>query len=226
VRNITPLKDRFNAKVSRQPGDGCWLWTGHIGTHGYGTISIVTPSGRRPDVAHRVSYELYVGPIPDGLVIDHLCRARACVRPSHLEAVTPRTNFLRSDHPSAVSSRRNRCKYGHELTPENIRVSAIGKRDCRQCVRRRNAARRTTESRTLSERFESHIVRSSDDCWLWIGARAGGHPAIRINGATTTAARVGYELYVGPIPHGARIKRTCGIRLCVNPDHLRSFGGA
>ena len=135
----TPLKVRFDAKVSRQP-DGCWLWTGYIGTHGYGMISTTKAAGRRPDVAHRISYELYVGPIPDGLVIDHLCRVRACVNPAHLEAVTQQTNFLRSEHQSAVSLRRNRCKHGHKLS-DNARVSASGKRDCRECVKRRNAAR-------------------------------------------------------------------------------------
>lgn len=80
------LAERFAAKV--EPGNGCWLWKGVVDpTNGYGRLA----AGRRSDgllFAHVASYLLHVGPVPTGLVIDHICRVRACVRPDHLEPVT------------------------------------------------------------------------------------------------------------------------------------------
>lgn len=81
--------ERFWSKVEKT--DGCWLWTSTTNENGYGRFSIK----RRFVSAHRLAYEMTVGPIPDGLTIDHLCRVRSCVRPEHLEAVTLQENCLR-----------------------------------------------------------------------------------------------------------------------------------
>ena len=82
------------AFVSPEPNTGCWLWMGTV------TAGGADPYGRfwngRMAYAHRVSFELFKGPIPEGLVIDHLCRTPACVRPEHLEAVTPKENTRRA----------------------------------------------------------------------------------------------------------------------------------
>ena len=108
---------------------GCWRWKGYILKTGYGSF------GSAP--AHRVSYELFVGPIQPGYHIDHLCRTRACVNPYHLESVTQRENTLRSDSPNAIAVRTNRCKRGHELVNPVITSKTNPKktgRACRVCV--------------------------------------------------------------------------------------------
>lgn len=76
-------KDKFESKFMIAP-DGCWLWLEWADKDGYGKVRV----GKSKRPAHRVSYELYVGPIPDGLLIDHLCKQKACVNPHHLEPVT------------------------------------------------------------------------------------------------------------------------------------------
>lgn len=85
-----PLSERFNLKVHRSPG--CWLWQAKLNADGYGVFSI---SPELSVLAHRFAYEVAVGPIPDGLVTDHLCRNRRCVNPDHLEPVTSRENTIR-----------------------------------------------------------------------------------------------------------------------------------
>jgi hypothetical protein len=118
---------------------GCWVWTG--GTrNGYGR----TTWNSRRDYVHRVMWEMLVGPIPDGLQIDHLCRVKLCCNPDHLEPVTPRVNVKRSS-AGAILRRRNasvtHCPRGHCYSPENTLVIS-GHRRCRTCNREQCRARR------------------------------------------------------------------------------------
>jgi HNH endonuclease len=85
------LELRFFRKVQYDGETGCWLWQGALHSAGYGFLSV----GGRNQLAHRVAYRLFVGPIPDGLELDHLCRVKHCVNPAHLEPVTTAENLRR-----------------------------------------------------------------------------------------------------------------------------------
>lgn len=93
-RKIKTLLERFENMYTPEPNTGCWLWLGASTQNGYGTIRL----GRAvhgSDFAHRVAYELFIGPIPKNMQIDHKCRVRCCVNPNHLESVTCRENVTR-----------------------------------------------------------------------------------------------------------------------------------
>lgn len=132
---------RFNAKINRDGAGGCWLWTASTGSHGYGQ----TWDGNNVLLAHRVAHQLWIGPIPDGLVVDHLCNIKRCVNPAHLEAKTDRENVLRGVGPTAKLARQTHCQHGHPLAGDNLRVTTRGYRQCRSCERASNLSRRTTQ---------------------------------------------------------------------------------
>lgn len=131
--NLSAFPTRFASKVSVQP-NGCWLWQAHINKGGYGDF--MHPDTQRMCRAHRYSYEVAMGPIPDGLVIDHLCRVRHCVNPAHLEPVTSEENIRRG--AAAILA----CPAGHSYSGDNLYVNPKGDRLCRECHRRQAAAYR------------------------------------------------------------------------------------
>jgi len=133
------LLPRFWDKVSVAES-GCWIWTAQTSRDGYGRFAF---HGRKQ--AHRVAYECLVGPIPDGLQIDHLCRVRNCVNPKHMEPVTPAINSARSPiNVSSINRDKTHCVNGHPFDETNTYMWR-GKRVCRACNRAavsRRAARR------------------------------------------------------------------------------------
>lgn len=131
--------ERFWARVQQDDDTGCWEWTGELHYSnglGYGDLKV----NKRMVKAHRFAWELLVGPIPDGLTIDHLCRNTSCVNPGHLEPVTLRVNVLRGEGPMAINARKTHCPQGHEYTPENTAVYRHS-RSCRACHRARSRVR-------------------------------------------------------------------------------------
>lgn len=114
--------------------ESCWEWAGGKTEDGYGVFYLDHKTQR----AHRVAYEIFMGPIPQTLTIDHLCRNRGCVNPLHLEAVTIKVNTLRGETLPAANATKTHCIHGHEFTPENTKIDRDGRRACRACQRRRS----------------------------------------------------------------------------------------
>jgi len=108
--------------------------------------------------AHRYVYEQEVGPIPDGLTLDHLCRNRACVNPDHLEPVTMRVNTLRGETITARNAAKTRCDKGHEFTPENTMRKPDGRR-CRVCQRASEARYYERNKEAAKERHRRYYHR-------------------------------------------------------------------
>lgn len=130
--------ERFMAKVRSADALDCWIWLGGRSPGDYGQFYL--GKGRTPTPAHRWSYEYFVAEIPDGLVIDHLCRVPLCVNPWHLEPVTIAENSFRGQSPAIQRWRENRCIRGHDLNDAYIRRDT-GARMCRRCQRIREAAK-------------------------------------------------------------------------------------
>lgn len=136
--------ERFAGKVMPEPNSGCWLWVGALFSNGYGAFW----RGKQNVRAHRYSYSLHLGEVPDGLVLDHKCRVRSCVNPHHLEPVTVGENIRRGNQ-GLLERRRTHCPRGHPYNEANTYRSAKGKRHCRACGRefaRRKKARAQTHS--------------------------------------------------------------------------------
>ena len=125
-RKLTHLDFLSRLRIER---NGCWVYTGPLNSGGYGKFG-------HDVMAHIYAYTHWVGPVPEGMQIDHLCRVRSCCNPKHLEVVTARTNTLRGEGLAARNARKTHCPQGHEYTPENTLLKGR-RRHCRTCDRAR-----------------------------------------------------------------------------------------
>ncbi len=130
------LPERFWAKCVPEPNSNCWLWTAASLPKGYGLIG--TRDKSKPRLAHRFAYVHLVGPIPDGLHIDHrVCSTPCCVNPAHMEAVLPAENTRRGKAGAGGAARQSaktHCPHGHPYSVRNTRIYD-GRRFCRECIR-------------------------------------------------------------------------------------------
>lgn len=129
---------RFWSHVDRRGDDECWPWKSYKNKQGYAVFQY----GDRPHPAHRWAYEHFVGPIPEGMTIDHVwangCTRRDCTNfLAHLEVVTRGENAMRGNGACAVNARKTHCIRGHEFTPSNTLVRKTGGRTCRACKKLR-----------------------------------------------------------------------------------------
>lgn len=130
--NPKGMMERFNSKYTIQK-NGCWDWIGQVYPNGYGSLWV-----RGKNVfAHRFSYQMFNGAIPEKLTVDHLCKNRKCVNPFHLDLTTRVDNVQRSNNEIANNKAKTHCPYGHEYNLENIYFRKNGHRSCIACTKRR-----------------------------------------------------------------------------------------
>jgi hypothetical protein len=123
---LSGLPERVVDKIAFDGYSGCWRWVGCIGRKGYGRVRYLGSL----KMAHRLVYELLVGPVFQDLQLDHLCRTRSCVNPAHLEPVTGQVNVSRGRN---VQREKTHCPSDHPYAGENLYVDPRGKRGCRTC---------------------------------------------------------------------------------------------
>lgn len=144
IPNFDPAILRSLFAQTRPDAAGCWEWVGYRDADGYGAAKV----DRTPYRAHRIFFHHLVHALAPGLVIDHLCRNRACVNPAHLEQVTVADNTHRGDAPSARNRMKTHCARGHEYTEANTYLDKTNRRHCRECSRERDRRAYVKRQRT------------------------------------------------------------------------------
>lgn len=220
---VRPLAQRFWEKVDRRDPDDHWYWLGSLCGDGYGRISV---KGRGSLKAHRVAYELAIGPIPDGLLVRHRCLYSTCVNPQHLTVGTYTENLLdryragcRMVRPAPLPPRprlnlERPCLHcGAFFKPQHQGV--------KYCSYAHSVAARYGNSEI--DRFWAKVDKSGA-CWLWTGAtHKFGYGLAAYQGMQTCAHRIAWLIVNGPIPDGLLVCHNCPGQdnpLCVRPDHM------
>lgn len=121
---------RVISRFSVDEATGCWITSYSSGSHGYGQVGWVDDGCRAMRLTHRVAFEFYCGPIPEGMTIDHICRNRRCLNPNHLRLLSNAENG--GDNGNA---RKVACKRGHPFDVGNTYRDTKGHRRCRACAR-------------------------------------------------------------------------------------------
>lgn len=152
------------ALCTRKP-NGCLEWSGYDHGGGYGRLRC--PDGKRR-LVHRYVYECLVGPIPDEMPLDHLCRNPRCVEPTHVIPVTPRENALSGIGPTAINAAKRQCIRGHDLDGENLIIDHRGGRQCRICLNdhsRRWRARNPERRKQICSRYYQAQLKWQRRAW-------------------------------------------------------------
>lgn len=129
MREVT---ERFLSKVNKNGAGGCWLWTAAINSKGYGVFR----HNGIMRLASTVAFEIFKGPKPRGMHVDHLCRVRHCVNPAHLDLVTPKVNTRRGlagQFLKRVQESKTHCPRGHPYAGSNLYIAPNGSRQCKMC---------------------------------------------------------------------------------------------
>jgi HNH endonuclease len=150
------FRERLLSRAIVNPETSCWEWAGCKDQWGYGYIK---DDGRMVRV-HRAAYEMWFGPIPGGLEIDHLCFVRHCLNPDHLEAVPGLVNIMRSNAAGAINARKTRCDSGHEFTESNTYIDPSGKRACVECKQARARESYAANPEKEARRRTDHRARN------------------------------------------------------------------
>lgn len=130
--NIESVKSRLFDKSMPEPNTGCFIWTGSLFTGDYGRMWVRD----KQIMAHRISYFIYKGKIPEDFVIDHICNNPSCINPEHLEAKTQKDNSNRCvGSPTTVNAQKTHCIRGHEFSDENTKRGKNGRR-CIKCTQK------------------------------------------------------------------------------------------
>ncbi len=175
------IRDRV-IEEDRGYGTPCWIWQLYVNTHtGYGQ----TGQKVKDRAAHRVAYTAFVGPIREGLHIDHLCRVRACCNPEHMEPVTIGENIRRGAGPVGINARKSYCDHGHEFTAQNTRLTRNGTRECLACCRERQ---RILRARRGESRKAARVGAINEALALWHDGHEVASIAAQV-GATEGAIR-------------------------------------
>jgi hypothetical protein len=156
-----PLSERLMSGIEFDTNGGCWLWTKRLNPRGYGEIGVgsAVDGSNRVAFAHRTSYEAFVGSIPSGLELDHLCRVRCCINPAHLEPVTHAENLARGFAVYKVHRAKTHCPRGHPYDADNTRLYQ-GRRFCKACgVRADRASRDAFKAAGLTSRGKPRTGR-------------------------------------------------------------------
>ena len=184
IHSTLPL--RFWAKV-RALQNGCWEWTASCTPKGYGHFNAVDTPGRKYVNAHRYAYLNLVGPIPDGMELDHLCRNRKCIRPHHLDVVTHAVNARRGMSPTVILWRWGVCRNGHPRSESYTRKGTSKIVFCRPCRRAQRARQRASEragrpiipcrycGNPVPKTKRSNAVYCSAQCCTWLRHRGPIH---------------------------------------------------
>jgi hypothetical protein len=205
----------------------CWIWKKTINANGYGVLNNVLYKNKR---AHRVSYEVFVGPIKDKMQINHVCKKRACVNPNHLEQITHAKNGSR-EKARHHNSLKTHCIRGHEYNEENTSRIIRKKghdgwvlRSCRICRKITSKQYRdglSSKRPLLKQRFMDKVKKQNSGCWEWQASTFNGYGKFTYKGEMRLAHRVSYKIFKGEFDQNLVIDHMCCNRSCVNPDHLQ-----